>query len=367
MLTILGDSRTVDTLLFGQITDDCHGSIFFKVIVIVVNFLLAGVIVAGTIGILWAGVQILTARDNATKIASGKKRILDVLIGISSYVFMFIALNFIIPGGITLDVVTDPGKTCPNTPSLSENPGDDDPEDPENPEDPSDPTDEDHGTRKFVMCGMTFDVIKIQVNGVKDDGTDSTGLKKFLTDKVMKYHINQSDDRVYDLNGNYTNSSSQDGHCDAVSRNLAYDMYFDTLTSDSCSAGGRDPRKSGFSSVTGDKKFQQAYADIMAGKPVVHRVTINKNGTNAQPHYAVLVGVKENAVKTNLQPADFLFVETWGNGILWNNIPGVAGGYRTNAGGSGCQKVAEWNRFPYETYYYVPNKKVDSDTKDCGN
>lgn len=357
----------IDTLLFGTLEDDCHGTIMLKVLIIVVNFLLAGVLVGGTVGIIWSGVQILAARENASMVANGKKRIIDVLIGITAFVFMYVILDFIIPGGVTLEssALNSNGEACPEVVPLAPAEQTGSPQQgEENP--PSGTGDIEHGIRSFTMCNMEFNVIKIQVNGVKDDGTDSTGLKKYLTDKVQKYHINQSDGKVYNLTGSYSNSNSQDGHCDAVSRNLAYDMYFDALTADNCSAGGRDPRKSGFSAVTGDSGFKKAYDDIMAGKPVVHRVTINTNGQNAQPHYAVLVGVKKSASRESLTNSDFLFVETWGDGILWNNIPKVPGGYRTNAGGSGCIHVNEKNRFPYDTYYYVPNTTVGDSKMDCG-
>jgi hypothetical protein len=361
--TLFADKKVqIDTLLFGTLEDDCHGTILLKVLVVVINFLLGGVILGGTIGIIVSGLQIIAARDDANMVAKGKLRIINVGIGIAAFVLMYVVLNFIIPGGITLDSeILASTQTCPEPPSTTST---QQPPEGTNPEDPSNP-DPEHGVRPFVMCGMTFNVIKIQVNGVKDDGSNSTGLKKYLKEKVQAYHINQSDGKLYNLTGNFSSSNAQNGHCDIVSRNMAYDMYFDTLTSDSCSTGRYD-RSAGFSTVTGDSNFKKAYDDIMAGKPVVHRVTINEGGANPQRHYAVLVGVKQGADKNNLKNGDFLFVETWGDGVLWNNISGVPGGYKTSSGGEGCHSTGITNRFPYDTYYYVPSSKTGDDTKDCG-
>ncbi len=366
LLTFFGDTHKIDTLLFGTLEDDCHGTLLLKVLILVVNFLLAGVLVGGTVGIIWSGVQIMVARDSATMVANGKKRIIDVLIGISAFVFMYVILNFAIPGGVTLDseALAASSETCPVVTPLDPPAGGENPQGGEEPQLGGDNIE--HGIRDFVMCGVTYNVVKVQVNGVKDDGSDSTGLKKFLTDKVQKYHINQSDGKLYDLNGNHSNSSAQDGHCDVVSKNFAHDMYYDTLTADSCSAGGGTNRAKGFSSKT-ETSFKGTYDEIMAGIPVVHRVTINDGGSNIQRHYAVIVGVRKGADRNVLRSSDFLFLETWGDGILWVNTSGVLGGYRTNAGGNGCVKVTNKNRFPYDNYYYIPTSKSGDNKMDCGH
>ena len=358
LVTSFGENRQVDTLLFGTITDDCHGTVIFKLIVIIINILLAGIIIAGTVGVIWSGIQILTARDNASQVANAKRRMLNSAIGIIAYAFMYLALSFIIPGGVSLDVVYDENKTCPETPGPS-GPGT-----PGEPTNPPGPGEEEHGTREFVMCGMTFDVVKITVNGVKDDGTDNTGLKKFIREKIYGYHIDQSDGKVYNLTGSYTNSTAQNGHCDIVSRNIAYDMYFDTITADSCSAGYRYDRKAGFTTVDGDANFQKMYDDLMAGRPAVRRVSIHFGGNNYARHYATVVGVKKGADRNNLDNTDFLVLETFG-GVLWNNIPDEFGGYRSN-GGNGCTHTTSQNRRVYERGYFVPSSKTGEDRKDCG-
>ena len=138
LLPLADTTHKVETLLFGTLEDDCHGTILLKVVVIVANFLLAGIVLAGTIGIIISGVQILTARDNATQVANGKKRILDVVIGILAFGFMYVIANFLIPGGITLDSeILSTGETCPEVAPLPTSPGD--PGTPGEPGTPSEP------------------------------------------------------------------------------------------------------------------------------------------------------------------------------------------------------------------------------------
>ena len=48
---------------------------------------------------LWSGVLIASARDNEAQVAKGKKRILEIVIGIVACGFMYVLIEFIIPGG----------------------------------------------------------------------------------------------------------------------------------------------------------------------------------------------------------------------------------------------------------------------------
>lgn len=119
LLPFADQAHKVETLLFGTLEDDCHGSILLKVVVIVANFLMAGIVLAGTIGVIISGVQILTARDNATQVANGKRRLIDIVIGILAFGFMYVIANLLVPGGITLDSeILSTGETCPEVTPL---------------------------------------------------------------------------------------------------------------------------------------------------------------------------------------------------------------------------------------------------------
>ena len=366
--------QCIDTSLFGKVCDYCDGGAIYKILAECVEIITYAIGAAAVISIIICGIMYATSAGDVAHQTKAKQRLYQTIIGILCYGIFFAFLEFLIPGGVINSSTSSTTTTClaqsekPKIPANPVNPKSQiDPNNPENPAteyNPATPGEIEHGTRSFTMCSTEYNVIKIQVDGVKDDGTDKTGLKKFIRDKIQKYHINQSDGRVYNLDGSYINSTAQNGNCDVVSINLAYDMYFDTITADACSTGGSG-RRSGFTTKT-ETKFQGTYDAIMAGRPVVHRVTINHGSLGtAERHYAVIVGVKKSANRNNLSSSDFLFLETWGNGILWNNDTSRLGGWRTNAGGSGCTKVTNTNRFPYDTYFFVPTSKTGGDRKDC--
>ena len=78
LLTFLGENHKIETTLFGTLEDDCHGTLLMKILIIIGNFLLGGILVAGTIGIIICGIQIIVARDNASMVVKAKKRLIDV-------------------------------------------------------------------------------------------------------------------------------------------------------------------------------------------------------------------------------------------------------------------------------------------------
>lgn len=69
---------------------------------IVVSVLVYGLGAAAILGIVVAGLQYLTARDNEAQVAAAKKRLLNVVIGLVAWAVMFFVLDWLIPGGINL-------------------------------------------------------------------------------------------------------------------------------------------------------------------------------------------------------------------------------------------------------------------------
>jgi flagellar basal body-associated protein FliL len=55
--------------------------------------------VLGTIGIIMAGVTIMTARDNSAQIQKGKQRIMEVVIGLVIWVLAVAIIALILPDG----------------------------------------------------------------------------------------------------------------------------------------------------------------------------------------------------------------------------------------------------------------------------
>lgn len=80
--------------------DDGQGDGVYAILYIVLNVLTIGVGVLGTLGIVVSGIQYLTAADNEQQLATAKKRIVEVVIGLAIYAIMYVALQWLIPGGL---------------------------------------------------------------------------------------------------------------------------------------------------------------------------------------------------------------------------------------------------------------------------
>jgi len=57
-----------------------------------------GLVVVGSI--IWGGIQYAVAGNNPNAVSAAKKRIMDSLIALLAFLFMFGFLQWIIPGGI---------------------------------------------------------------------------------------------------------------------------------------------------------------------------------------------------------------------------------------------------------------------------
>ncbi len=66
----------------------------------ILRFLAAGVGLAVGGGIVFGGYMYITARANAGQVEKGKAVIINSIIGLILFIFMFAILQFIIPGGI---------------------------------------------------------------------------------------------------------------------------------------------------------------------------------------------------------------------------------------------------------------------------
>lgn len=63
-----------------------------------VGILTAGIWITGVAAITVVGIQIMTARDNAAQVAQGKKRLLEIIIGIALFTLMNVILGFLLEG-----------------------------------------------------------------------------------------------------------------------------------------------------------------------------------------------------------------------------------------------------------------------------
>ncbi|MDO4889134.1 MAG: hypothetical protein Q4A25_00350 [Candidatus Saccharibacteria bacterium] len=87
----------VETSLFGTYCDDGTGSGIFFILEIILTVLTFGVGIAGTIGIVIAGIQYASARDNEQTIAKAKMRIFQIVIGMIIWATLYIALRWLLP------------------------------------------------------------------------------------------------------------------------------------------------------------------------------------------------------------------------------------------------------------------------------
>ena len=69
---------------------------------LVLNILVYGLGAAAVLGVIIAGIQYMTARDDVAQVAKAKKRLIEIVIGLVAWALMFTVLNWLIPGGISI-------------------------------------------------------------------------------------------------------------------------------------------------------------------------------------------------------------------------------------------------------------------------
>lgn len=84
----------------GNSQSGVQGSSIFALLVSFIKFLSVGVGIAVAGGIIYGGILFVTARGNSSQTQKGVTTIVNSVIGLLLYIFMFAILNFVIPGGI---------------------------------------------------------------------------------------------------------------------------------------------------------------------------------------------------------------------------------------------------------------------------
>lgn len=64
----------------------------------IVNVLMYGLGAAATIGVVVAGIQYLTARDNEQQVTAAKRRLFNVVLGLAAWAMLYTLLHWLIPG-----------------------------------------------------------------------------------------------------------------------------------------------------------------------------------------------------------------------------------------------------------------------------
>lgn len=83
-------------------TEDGNG--IAGILNLVLNIMTMGIGILATIGLVISGIQWLTARDKEDQIVKAKSRIFNIVIGIVIWGIMWLVLQWLLPGGINLEV-----------------------------------------------------------------------------------------------------------------------------------------------------------------------------------------------------------------------------------------------------------------------
>jgi hypothetical protein len=97
-IALNGNNHCVDNSQ-GNSTDITKNPIY-GFLIIAIKFLSAGVGIAVVGGIVWGGILYASSTDNASQKQRAVSVIINALIGLLLYVFMFAIINYLIPGGI---------------------------------------------------------------------------------------------------------------------------------------------------------------------------------------------------------------------------------------------------------------------------
>lgn len=80
--------------------DTANGGGITSILVWVINFLAAGVGIAVVIGLIFGGITYIASDGDSNKAKQGKDIIVNAIIGLFLFMFLWAAVNFLIPGGL---------------------------------------------------------------------------------------------------------------------------------------------------------------------------------------------------------------------------------------------------------------------------
>ena len=90
---------SVSTIFFGDIQDDGEGCGVYMILNLILDILTYGIGIAAIIGISISGIMYLTSKGNEANTTKAKRRIYEIVIGLAAYAVLYVALNFLLPGG----------------------------------------------------------------------------------------------------------------------------------------------------------------------------------------------------------------------------------------------------------------------------
>ena len=95
-----GDAKTAIITCDANNSGSVKDNAIWKVLVIVLNVMMAGVGILAVAGIVYGSVMYASAGDNASQVAKAKGIIFNVILGLVAFGLMYSLLNFLSPGGV---------------------------------------------------------------------------------------------------------------------------------------------------------------------------------------------------------------------------------------------------------------------------
>lgn len=96
-----GDGFSTNILPCNNEEDkDLVDSDIWKVLLLIINVLTAGVGILAVGGVIYASILYASAGGSTDQVKKAKEIIVNIIIGIVAYALMYSFLNFIIPGGV---------------------------------------------------------------------------------------------------------------------------------------------------------------------------------------------------------------------------------------------------------------------------
>lgn len=93
-----GNSET--SFDFGDLCKDANSSPATAVLLYAINFLAIGVGIAVLGGIIWGGTMYIMSDGSPEKSKQGRDIVLNSVIGLIMFIILYMAINFIVPGGV---------------------------------------------------------------------------------------------------------------------------------------------------------------------------------------------------------------------------------------------------------------------------
>lgn len=83
-----------------------------ELLFLILKILVYGLGAAATVGVVIAGIQYMTARDNESQVSASKQRLLNIVIGLVAWAVMWTVMNWLVPGGMTFDMSAGHDELC---------------------------------------------------------------------------------------------------------------------------------------------------------------------------------------------------------------------------------------------------------------